>query len=118
LKIYFLGDVLGEVAWWVFGCLCYALGRRALLVVTVGRVRSEEARDGTLAFPWYGLARGRDGRRVLSSAFTSLVGLATLVVLIVIFVLALYALRPMVPNITFDRTAGSHSLATAGQCER
>jgi hypothetical protein len=115
LKIPFLGDVLGEVLWWVFGYLCYALGRRTLLFVTVGRVRSEEARDGTLAFPWYGLARARDGKHVLSSAFTSLVGLAALVVLIVVFVLALNAWRPMVPNITFDRTAGSHSLAAAGQ---
>jgi hypothetical protein len=118
LRIYFLGDVLGEAAGWVFGYLCYALGRRALLVVTVGRVRPEEARNGTIAFPWYGLARGRDGRRVLSSAFTSLVGLATFVLIIVVFVLALNALRSMVPNITFDRTAGSHSLATASQRER
>ncbi len=101
----------------VFGGLCYALGRRTLLVVTAGRVRSEEARDDTLAFPWYGLTRGRDGARVLSGAATSLVGLAILVVLIVVFVLALNALRPMVPNITFDRT-GSHSLAAAGQHER
>jgi len=94
LKVYFLGDVVGEVLWWVFGYLCYVLGRRALQCVTLGRVRpEEEARDGTLAFPWYGLARGRDGKRVLSSGFTSLMGLATLVVLIAVFVFALNVLR-------------------------
>ena len=95
LKVYFLGDVFGEVLWWVFGYLCYALGGRALLCVTAGRVRpEEEARDGALAFPWYGLARGRDGKRVLSSTFTSLIGLATVLVLVGVFVFALNALRP------------------------
>jgi len=94
LKVYFLGDVVGEVLWWVFGYLCHALGRPALRCVTMGRVRAEEeARDGTLAFPWYGLARGRDGQRVLSSGFTSLMGLATLIVLIGVFLFALSVLR-------------------------
>ena len=95
MKVYFLGDVFGEALWWVFGCLCYALGGRAVLYMTAGRVRpEEEARDGALAFPWYGLARGRDGKRVLSSAFTSLIGLATLLLLLGVVVFVLNALRP------------------------
>jgi len=61
----------------------------------MGRVRPEDdVRDSTLAFPWYGLARGRDGRRVLSGGFTNLTGRATLIALISVFVIALNDLRP------------------------
>jgi len=93
LKVCFLGDVVSEVLWWVFGYLCYALGRRALLCVTMGRVRADDLRDGPLAFPWYGLARGRDGRRVLSAGVTSLLGLATFIVLMGVVLMALNVLR-------------------------
>jgi len=50
-----VGEILGQVC----GYVCYGLGRRVVPFLTAGLVRAAEARDEKLAFPWYGLARGR-----------------------------------------------------------
>jgi hypothetical protein len=60
----------------------YGLGRLVVPFLTAGLVRTAEVRDKELTFAWYGLARGRDGRAVLSDAFTIFVGLAMFLLLL------------------------------------
>ena len=93
MKVYFFGEVIGEIVGQVCGYVCYGLGRRVVPFLTAGLVRAAEFRDERLTFPWYGLARGRDGKAVLSDAFTILVGLATLLILVAALVWVLNASR-------------------------
>jgi hypothetical protein len=93
LKVYFFGEVVGEILGQVFGYVCYGFGRQVVPFLTAGLVRPAEARDEKLTFPWYGLARGRDGKAVLSDAFTILVGLAMLLILVAALVWVLNASR-------------------------
>ena len=93
MKVYFFGQLIGEIAGQVLGYVCYGLGRRTVSFATAGFVRPAEIRDENLSFPWYGLTRGRDGRVVVSDTFAIVVGVAVLLVLIVVLVWVLNALR-------------------------
>jgi len=93
LKVYFFGEVIGEILSLVSYFVCYGLGRRAVSFLSGGFVRPAEIRDESLRFPWYGLTRGRDGTLVLSDTFAFYVGLLVFFVLIAVFVWVLNALR-------------------------
>ncbi len=95
MKVYFFGEVVGEILGQVCGYVCYGFGRRVVPFLTAGAVRPAEARDEKLAFPWYGLARGRDGKAVLSDAFIIFAGLAALLVLVAAVIWALNASRQL-----------------------
>ena len=93
MKVYFFGEVVGEILGQVCGYVCYGLGRRVVPFLTAGVVRPAEARDEKLTFPWYGLARGRDGKAVLSDAVTIFAGLAMLLILVAALIWVLNASR-------------------------
>jgi len=81
VKLYFLGELVGEFLWQVFGYASYGVGRLVVPVMTAGWARPAEVRDEKLMFSW-GVARGRDGKAVLSDWLTMIAGLAAFIVVI------------------------------------
>ncbi len=116
MKVHFFGELIGEVAGQVFGYVCYGLGRRVVSVLTVGFVRPAEVGDENLYFPWYGVTRGRDGKVVLSD--TAAICWRRYLYLSRCSYGSSMSCDSRVPNITFEQTVGSHTLATAAQRER
>lgn len=93
MRLDFVGELIREMASQVLGYVCEGLGRRVVSFVTVGFVRPAQIRDENLSYPWYGLARGSDGKLVLSDTFAGFVGLPVLLVLLAVLIWVINALR-------------------------
>ena len=108
MKVYSLGELVGEFLWLVFGYVCYGFGGLVVPFLTMGFARAAAARDQELTFSWCGLARGRDGKTVLSTTLTAFVGLTVLLILVAALVWVLNAPgRPLSPDAL---AGGAHSI--------
>ena len=85
MKLYAVGGVVGEVFVQLCEVVCYPIGKTIVPWVTLWCARTEEP-DEHLTFAWYGVARGRDGKTVLSERATEFVGLAVLIMVAVVVV--------------------------------
>lgn len=92
MKLYSVGGVVGGLLVEVYQVACYGIGRRAVSLLTGSQVRTEEEDEG-LAFAWYGVARGRDGKLVLSESLAGIVGFTVLVIAAVVVVWVLNVAR-------------------------
>jgi hypothetical protein len=80
--------------------------------------RDPGSRRSTTRTAEVGLARGPDGKPVLSDTLAGLVGFVVLVIVAVVVVWVLNAARRRAPNPALERPAGSPSLAAAAHRER
>lgn len=83
MTVYFFGVVVVE---FLFEIVCYGAGKVLVPVITFGRVRTQGDHED-ISFRWHGIARGTDGKIVLSAETTSLCGLA---ILLLVFGLVIY----------------------------
>ena len=62
VTLYSLGEIVFEFLFLIVG---YGLGEIIIPILTLNRARSQ-SESKIISLPWYGIARGSDGRFVLS----------------------------------------------------
>ena len=78
MKLYFIGEAVLE---FVFEVVCYGIGKIIIPVISIDRARSHDENE-IVPFPWYGIARGHDGRFVVSPGLTGFCGMVALLFLL------------------------------------